>query len=121
MIINALHIRPVARGLMEILYPGYLQEDPDYCGSITQIAQSNTKEDEALRVYPNPTEDWVTVELEASESDEVLTLCDVQGREVTQIEVPAGQPFKSFNIKEVNPGIYLLKNTSGEGIKILKK
>ncbi len=121
MIINALHIRPVARGLMEILYPGYLQEDPDYCGPITQIAQSKTKEDESLSVYPNPTEDWLTVELEASESDEVMTLCDVQGREVMQIEVPGGQAFKSFNLTDVNPGLYVLKTTSSECIKILKK
>ncbi len=89
--------------------------------AVFDITSVQSLESDTLKLYPNPTEDWVTVELEPSEHDKIMTLYDVQGREVMQIEVLADQPFSSFNLKDIDPGLYLLKTTGGESIKILKQ
>jgi uncharacterized delta-60 repeat protein len=98
--------------------------------TITTISDVGVEELGALslmEVYPNPTEDMITLELNAAKaSDLKLTIMNVSGQvvyaeEMTQLYGPYQ---KSISLKKLAKGVYQLQLISNEGIinkKIVRK
>jgi hypothetical protein len=67
---------------------------------------------ETLRVYPNPANDHILVDIPSSGCD-VLEIRDISGRLVHQ-EYPGASSCVELNLESLEPGIYLLLLKQGQ-------
>lgn len=96
--------------------------NPDFGGSFTYdfiigdiTSTQNIEEAGLFSVYPNPSGDWLNIELQGLEGEDLqVQLLDINGRAVRSIEL--NQKPKDWtlqwNIEEEKPGIYLLRVVS---------
>ena len=79
------------------------------------------QEPSAFKVYPNPVEDVVFVELRGAEITSVA-LYDLQGRVVTGVcDTPLQKATTTLNMKSVPAGVYVLRVTDAEGRELQGK
>ena len=80
--------------------------------------------DAALKVWPNPTDNHLNVELSGAEIANVA-LYDLQGRMVTGAGAHAGTPQQdetaTVNLRNVPAGVYLLRVRDAEGKEYMRK
>ena len=69
-----------------------------------------------VKVYPNPVENRLQIELSNMESEGIVELVDVQGR--TVLSVPLISKFVALDCSEIKTGMYVLKIQSGEALFI---
>jgi len=77
--------------------------------------------DPVLRIYPNPAEQEITIELDGSVQPEHLSLYTANGIEVSGLQVNIQKYEIRINVPPTPPGIYILKITLKEGKSIMKK
>jgi hypothetical protein len=76
---------------------------------------------ETLKLYPNPAQDFVNVELGAGNtSRSIITVSDIYGRVVYQAEVPPGVVQAGINCGQWLPGIYMVTCNTGARLKTAK-
>ncbi len=78
-----------------------------------------------VHIYPNPTRDLFTINIEIPEAQELqMTLYDIVGQKVIQEDIPKSVELTSFSLASQSAGIYLLeiKTRTGKGFrtKIIK-
>ena len=87
-----------------------------------QTADSGTCADAALRVYPNPTEDILFIELSGGAGIANMALYDLQGRVVgTRFIASATGASATVNMRDIPAGVYVLRVTDTDGKEYHKK
>lgn len=81
------------------------------------------EEQEAMVVFPNPAVDMINVVFDAEEGAANISIVDVSGRTVKQMEqhLTTGQNHLYLNISDLNSGVYFLKVNNYATQKIIKK
>jgi mRNA deadenylase 3'-5' endonuclease subunit Ccr4 len=65
-----------------------------------------------FKIYPNPTQDFITIENTATDQIQALTLLDYSGKMIKRF-----YPKNSIlNLRDLSPGIYLLQISTIEGV-----
>ncbi len=73
----------------------------------------------AIKIFPNPSKDWLTIELATLENrTAMVTILTVTGQ--TLFSTSSNQSLFSIPIMDLSSGIYFLKVESGENIQLLK-
>jgi len=74
-----------------------------------------------IRVYPNPTDGLINVEIPEEHTSAEITITDVTGRVVAQRSVTENKgEVVQFNLDNVAKGIYLIKVTAGDEPNVTK-
>ena len=101
-----------------------LQQDGDTSGVHTKRAAMDGEGvfDTPLRVWPNPTDDLLFVELRGGDIA-TIALYDLQGRVVTGTHAGAPQQGgnATLNVKSVPAGVYVLRVTGADGKEFWRK
>jgi hypothetical protein len=71
--------------------------------------------DMTVNIFPNPTADFINIEFTGNETDMLVELFDMNGKEVSRIDVRANQPEVGVNVSEFAIGGYLLRLTEENG------
>ncbi len=93
--------------------------DTLWCNPVSVIVEEK-EEKEALRVYPNPANQTMTVESESTLGEGVLRLIDLQGQTVITQVLPLGSSRLSLEVGDAPEGIYFLEIIHSGG-KILRQ
>ena len=95
-------------GTMGILYQTTLK--------VLGIAEA---EKESVKIYPNPTADYVFLKLNSKVKLETAEIYDLSGKLISQSKITEDK----LDLRSLNQGIYLLKfkNSNIQTIKIIKK
>ena len=113
---------PMEIGGIELIGSGGL--DYFLCKIANIVGVSKEKTETVISVFPNPTNGLATIKSLPSEKPLIVTLFDLQGKELKSIKTNGDQI--KLNLNDYKTGIYLLKidNENGESIgsyKLLKK
>jgi hypothetical protein len=104
---------------------GYdFDDEPNDCFSKGFGGDVPVMEKLSVRVYPNPTDDLLHIELSGAEIANIA-LYDLQGRVVTGEDAHAGAPQRggnvTINMRSVPAGVYLLRVTAADGKEYHRK
>jgi hypothetical protein len=85
----------------------------------TSVTELNTFN---ARVYPNPVQDLMTVDLGTAGSTVQITISDVQGRKVQELQYrnDDGVSRLELNMEALSPGVYHLKLADGKAQQLLR-
>ncbi|MBL7765896.1 MAG: T9SS type A sorting domain-containing protein [Chitinophagaceae bacterium] len=80
------------------------------CGAAEiPLATGNVHVQDQVKVYPNPSTSYFTLELPAGSQDSRYTLSDATGKIVLQGEMPARQKQVEVSLANISAGLYLLQ------------
>lgn len=87
--------------------------------SVLQVLGVKEFEKENVKIYPNPTADFVYVTLNSNSKIEDAEIYDASGRLVLKTKIDSGK----LDLRNLNSGIYMIsfKNPDLKPIKIIKK
>lgn len=87
--------------------------------SVLQVLGVKELEKENVKIYPNPTADFVYVTLNSNSKIEDAEIYDASGRLVLKTKIDSGK----LDLRNLNSGIYMIsfKNPDLKPIKIIKK
>jgi len=80
------------------------------------LSTRSTLVSQPLAVYPNPTNEAVTVQLPATATGQYIKLLDLNGRLVQQHPWPSGQGTARLTVRGVPAGVYVVQVIGGVGI-----
>jgi uncharacterized protein (TIGR02145 family) len=87
----------------------------------TVVKQSEDTHTSRLKIYPNPMVENSTLEIfPVVEGDAVVTICDMTGKKLTQIQCYLETTGQDFKISGLNNGLYLI-NVQGKGYQLSGK
>ncbi len=90
--------------------------DGEMAGKRAKRVTTDITEDNALTVYPNPTNDLLHIELAGGAGIASAALFDLQGRAVrTRFIASASSQTATVDVRGVPAGVYMLRVTDGEG------
>jgi hypothetical protein len=90
---------------------------------ITGIEEQNANtENEVIHCYPNPASNQINIEINPAWQTEscFVELFNQSGQRINSMETPSNSNSSSINVKDVAPGLYLLKLTSGKSASTRK-
>ncbi len=76
-----------------------------------------------IEAYPNPAKDFITLNLELANAQDVnIKLVNLIGKTVQQVDVPSGNTFleHTFDVKSLTPGLYFIRVNTKEGMTTRK-
>jgi hypothetical protein len=72
------------------------------------------------QTYPNPAQEWVEVLFnEPTSAVENLSILAIDGKEVKQFIIPAGNVRVRLPLNGISPGLYIIKNQKGQSTKLV--
>lgn len=86
--------------------------------SATSIGEINP-DAESFRVYPNPANNYLTIESDNDTELNSIGIFNMSGTEIINSNINPGKQY-NLNIQSLSPGIYILKINSSKGIFIKK-
>jgi hypothetical protein len=92
------------------------EQNGDYNYSNTVVLSDEKRIETNINVYPIPTKDWINIETKKDIID--LKIFDVKG-----VLVKEAKALNNINISNLQPGVYLLKLNTSDGLsthKIIK-
>jgi hypothetical protein len=103
-----------ARTLLTLSNTGYLYQEPIIIDQVYmprkgRVKSSITKSSQILKVYPNPAQTYVNVDLSdfSIANNDLLKVTDLKGNEVFYENLKMGQPGCVVDVKNWKPGIYV--------------
>ena len=86
--------------------------------NVLGVSEITTKQDK-VSVYPNPTADYITLQISSKEKPKEVSVYDLSGKLVMQKEINSDR----IDLSSLINGVYLLtfKNSDIKPIKIIKK
>jgi len=81
--------------------------NPDITTSINNLSNAS----EAVKIYPNPTSNNFIVELQNGHNYHHLQITDMAGKEILQSNIEAFTTQTQVNIKNLSPGMYIVRLT----------
>lgn len=90
-----------------------------YSQTVLKVLGISEAEQESLKIYPNPTTDYVFLQLNSKAKLETAEIYDLSGKLIFQPKINEDK----LDLRFLNQGIYLLKfkNSNIQPIKIIKK
>lgn len=87
--------------------------------TVFQVLGVSELEKETVKIYPNPTADFVYVKLSSKSKIDEVEVYDLSGRLVLKTKLESDQ----LNLRTLNQGVYMItfKNPDLKPIKIIKK
>lgn len=82
----------------------------------------NENDFELISVYPNPTNDFIQIELQSKEKT-IVRLLDITGREIKKIDLKIGNSQEKIDLSEFASGVYQLTidaQNKHQSVKIIK-
>jgi hypothetical protein len=79
------------------------------------VGMSNQNENQTIKVFPNPAQDILNVNLSQKIPFADLTVSNIQGKEIFREKL--NHSSNKITISQINPGIYIYQITSGQFIK----
>jgi len=76
----------------------------------------------AIKTYPNPANDKITIVIQHGINEGILTICNVNGQELIRQQIKNVETY--IDLKDLTSGVYFLKlitNNTVEGRKIIKE
>ncbi|HPI11012.1 MAG TPA: chitobiase/beta-hexosaminidase C-terminal domain-containing protein [Catalimonadaceae bacterium] len=74
---------------------------------------------ESMEVYPNPTTGNVQVQLPASETDGILTVINLQGKELQRMELRKAEKETTLSLESYPAGLYRIQLRNASGLQSL--
>ncbi len=74
----------------------------------SSLAETNQANELSIRLFPNPTEDLVTIELNKLDTDCEITLFDMQGKVLIRQSLTPKSKSAQLNLTQLASGIYSL-------------
>ena len=71
--------------------------------------------DMMVNIFPNPTSDFINIEFTGNNTDMLVELFDMNGKEVSRVDVDAYQMETGINVSNMAAGGYLLRLTEENG------
>ena len=71
--------------------------------------------DMMVNIFPNPTSDFINIEFTGNKTDMLVELFDMNGKEVSRVDVDAYQMETGINVSNMAAGGYLLRLTEENG------
>ncbi len=98
----------------------YFKNSEQECGTPDHTAQSiqNKYRLENFDIYPNPTEDFITIKMHEIFSKSTITITDIKGN-IVLTHVFCGD-FEKIDIRGLDKGIYYVKIISNERVAVAK-
>ena len=90
---------------------------------IPEIESKNSAKKPSLKLYPNPVEDYATIEFKLAQSADVnIRVYDLNGREVRNINLGtrSGQLKERFDFSDLAAGTYFMQMQAGKQVTINK-
>jgi len=81
---------------------------------------SNVTLQEAISVYPNPVDDFISITLNATASLNEIKIIDLTGRTIVTRPVQVGENNIRISVSDYPSGVYLLSFTTEKGTKVRK-
>ena len=79
----------------------------------------------ALRIYPLPATNEVTLEHDIATSSSVISIMSIEGRLIRSMKPAAGQAQSTIDVSTMKPGVYVIKyttdNQEATSIKLIKQ
>jgi hypothetical protein len=87
--------------------------------SVLQVLGVTELEKDNVKIYPNPTADFVYVKLSSKSKIEDAEVYDLAGRLILKTKLES----EKLDLRNLNPGVYMLsfKNSDIKPIKLIKK
>jgi len=89
---------------------GHLAQGLNWSGATTVKPYNNVLED--LKVFPNPANNMVNIQINTTENV-VVEVLNVEGRIVRSVETGSGQSTTSLPVSDLAPGLYMLRFSNG--------
>ncbi len=101
----------------------FVKDCPPATGGRIGTGEGNTNSSEGVKVFPNPTQDELTVEIPENLDWKSVQLVNQQGVSFGQQERQAGSPSVKFNLRKAPIGSYLIliQTTDGQVVKKIMK
>ncbi len=90
--------------------------DTILCEPITGIVEQARKEGVEMRVYPNPANQEISIELQNSNTDYFITIYNARGEKVASQLANSSSAKTVISVTRFSPGIYFLELRNKEGI-----
>jgi hypothetical protein len=81
------------------------------------VVEVNNKEQEIIKIYPNPAKNSVTIEL--NEGDQLLNVYDLSGKEVSKMMNVNSNSNQTLSIENLPKGVYIIITKNGQA-KLIK-
>jgi hypothetical protein len=90
-----------------------------YIYSYTFLSTPKRSMNNAFKMYPNPSKDFVTIEFDADKQT-VITVFDITGQKVMSKSASLNATQEVINVSELNNGVYFLQINNGKGTNTRK-
>ena len=105
-----------ARGLSRLVVDK-LRFDGFVAGIEDQPIVPSVFDNNGLKVYPNPSNDLMIVEIQEAMADEsMIQIYNLNGQILQEMKLPAGESKISFSVSRLDSGLYLLRWINGSRI-----
>ncbi|HOY96297.1 MAG TPA: T9SS type A sorting domain-containing protein, partial [Catalimonadaceae bacterium] len=74
---------------------------------------------ESMEVYPNPTTGNIQVQLPASETEGILTVINLQGKELQRMELRKAEKETTLSLESYPAGLYRIQLRNASGLQSL--
>ena len=89
--------------------------------TLTNVLANEEEANQAIKVYPNPSKDFIYIEIPTfSKGIFSLKINDLAGRNLSEMELKAGQKSYSIDVQKLPQGIYFLNAEQGDK-RLVKK
>jgi hypothetical protein len=88
------------------------------CNVTTDNRDMQALSDDSFKVYPSPASDKITIELPQDVGEGILTICDIEGREVIKQLVKSD--IAQIDISMLKNGVYIIMLTSARTVEVTK-
>ena len=100
---------------MQVGKDAFAHAEKYFQGLITSV--NYLEEDHEVKLYPNPTNGSVQIEVPGKLVGEVFTVVDPRGKEVTRF---AASGRNQLDLSDLNPGLYILNCSSNRNVASLR-
>lgn len=91
-----------------------------HVGNCTSFNENNLIHENTVKLFPNPANDLLFVDLKFAETRSTIELCNIQGQPLSTVLVQANKEINKIDVSHLPSGIYLAKIYSKERLSIKK-
>jgi hypothetical protein len=74
-----------------------------------------------IKLFPNPTYDWLTIEYDASTLSSAITIYDISGGKVKQLSTDIKNQQHTVDVSDLTPGVYFVEINDNIGNSVYEK
>lgn len=86
-----------------------------------QTLSTNEFSPPQIKLFPNPTNDWLTIEYDASILSSAITIYDISGGKVKQLSTDIKNQQHTVDVSDLTPGVYFVEINDNIGNSVYEK